>query len=93
VVTLLSYLYDGLHVVDEGAPGGVRTEIRFTELTTAALDQSVLALDGEVAIPDHQQLYEGWRRSFDLGNTGPYRETVASIVGRFQSIFLRREGR
>lgn len=59
--------------------------IRFTELTAAALDLSTLELIGEGPIPDHQDLYEGWRRSFDTGRARAYTEPVASIV----RIFLR----
>ena len=38
-------------------------------------------------VTDHQQLYDGWRRAFDRGETDAYREPVASIVENFRAIF------
>lgn len=77
---------DGLRVVDESAPGGIRSEIGFTYLLASALDQSVTSLDSEVAVPDHQELYEGWRRAFEHAGAEVFREPVARIVERLQAM-------
>jgi hypothetical protein len=84
---------NGLRVLDKNAPGGMRTEIGFTELTASALDRSVTSIDSHVPVPEHQQLYDGWRSAFDRGETEAYREPVASIVEKFQAIFDHVENR
>ena len=77
---------DGLRVVDEGAPGGIRSEIGFTYLLASALDESVTSRDGDVTVPEHQELYEGWRRAVERAGAEVFREPVARIVERLQAM-------
>jgi hypothetical protein len=77
---------DGLNVRDARALSGIRTEIRFTELTADSLDRSVTVLRDEVEPPAHQDPYDGWRRAFDAGNATVFHDSVAEIVARFQRV-------
>lgn len=84
---------DGLRVRDANAAHRLHQEIRFTEFTADALDQSVTHLLGEEVAPDRNELYAGWRRAFDAGEAGVFREPVVDVVRRFQRLLERPKGK
>jgi hypothetical protein len=77
---------DGLRVADARAPDGQRSRVSFAAFTLAAIDDGVLAFDGQVGAPDCRELYANWRTAFGAGRAAPFTRTVADAVGTLQAI-------
>ena len=84
--TIVFIAVHDIRVLDKRADTGVRTDVGFTELTEEALERSVTELVAAGAAPEDQSFYDGWRRNFDAGFGGAYRETVREIIQGLQRL-------
>ena len=71
----------GVRIKNPHRPDGVSKTLPHIPMTEDAMDKSVIKMVGEKEqLPDYQQGYNTWRKSFDSGRGGVFSTSIAEAV-------------
>ena len=79
--TIVHVRLDGLRIRNPKAPGGYTDTATHLPFSEKALDDSVLAVSALAGpVPEYQEGYNLWRKSFDAGKGGVFTISVSEAV-------------
>lgn len=78
---------NSLGVTDPNAPSGFHERITFAPFTKRALDGCLIELEGMSPVQDHESLYSGWVKAYEIGNAGVFEQSVGTAVRKMASMY------